>query len=353
MQLKKTNKYKLTKRIVENVEPDESKRIVLWDAEITGFCVRIYPSGKKTYFLQYRNKDRKSHTIKIGVHGNITTKFAREKALKISLSINSGEDPSLASPPKEENYTILNLAEEYLKYRAKIIKVPKGYREDKAVLNEVVLKKYGSVNVKSISTFDLQKLHSELQKTPYKANRVRALLGKMFSLAIQWGWRSDNPINGVEKYNEYERPRWLNDEELQRLWAILGSHYNQSEANAIRLLLLTGSRRGEVLHATWDQFDLEKEVWTKPAHTTKHKRMEHLSLSIQTIEILKNMKAQSDSSFLFPSKITGESLQGIKKAWDTIKTRANLADVRLRDLRNTHTAHLVSSGVNLNIVESS
>ncbi|MBP6951133.1 MAG: site-specific integrase [Alphaproteobacteria bacterium] len=342
--IKKTNKYKLTKRIVENVEPDESKRIVLWDAEITGFCVRIYPSGKKTYFFQYRNKDRKSHIIKIGVHGNITTKFAREKALKISLSISLGEDSSL-NPPQEDNHTILNLAEEYLKHHVKIKKVQKGYREDKAVLNEVVLKKYGSVKVKSISTFDLQKLHSELEKTPYKANRVRALLSKMFSLAIQWGWRSDNPINGVEKYNEYERPRWLNDEELQRLWTILDAHYNQSEANAIRLLLLTGSRRDEVLQATWNQFDLEKEVWAKPAHTTKQKRMEHLSLSIQTIEILKNMKAQSDSSFLFPSKITGESLQGIKKAWNTIKTRANLADVHLRDLRYTRLSHLVSSGL--------
>lgn len=345
MHLKKTNKYKLTKQIVESIEPDESKRIVLWDIEITGFCIRIYPSGKKTYFFQYRNKDRKSHIIKIGVHGNITTKFAREKALKISLSISSGEDPSLTSPPKEENHTILNLAEEYLKYHARIKKVPKGYREDKAVLNEVVLKKYGSVKVKSISTFDLQKLHSELQKTPYKANRVRALLSKMFSLAIQWGWRSDNPINGVEEYVEYERLRLLNDAELQRLWAVLDAHYNQSEANAIRLLLLTGSRRGEVLQATWDQFDLEKEVWAKPAHTTKQKRMEHLSLSIQTIEILKNMKAQSDSSFLFPSKITGESLQGIKKAWDAIKSRANLADVHLRDLRYTRLSHLVSSGL--------
>ncbi|MBP6952370.1 MAG: site-specific integrase [Bacteriovorax sp.] len=344
MQLKKTYKYKLTKRIIESVEPDESKRIVLWDTEIIGFCVRIYPSGKKTYFLQYRKKDRKSHIIKIGVHGNITTKFAREKALKLSLSISSGEDLSL-NPPQEDNHTILNLAEEYLKYHAKIKKTPKGYREDKALLNEVVLEKYGSVNVKSISISDLQKLHSELRKTPYKANRVHALLSKMFSLAIQWGWRSDNPINGVEKYSEYERPRWLNDEELQRLWDALDEHYNQSEANAIRLLFLTSSRRSEVLHATWEQFDFEKEVWTKPAHTTKQKRTEYLPLSIQTIEILKNMKAQSGSSFLFPDKIIDESLQGIKKAWDTIRTRANLTDVRLRDLRNTHTAHLVSSGL--------
>jgi len=349
MSVNQANKIKLTKRIVESVEPDATKRIVLWDTEITGFCIRIYPSGKKTYFLQYRNKDRVSHKIKIGVHGNTTTELAREKAIKLSLSISSGEDPSLA-PPKEANHTMFNLGEEYLNHHAKLKKVPKGYQDDKAVLNEIILKKYGTISVKNISTFDLQKLHSELQKTPYRANRVRALLSKMFNLAVQWGWRSDNPINGVEKYNEYKRHRWLNDEELQKLWSVLEIYHNQSVANAVRLLLLTGSRRGEILHASWDQFDLEKGVWTKPAHTTKQKRMEHLPLSPQAVEILRSMKARSDSTFLFPGKIPGTSLQDIKKAWHTIRTSAGLGEVRLHDLRHTHASHLVSSGLSLSIV---
>ncbi len=350
MHRQKTNKYKLTKRSVESSEPDVSKRIVLWDTEVTGFCVRIYPSGKKTYFLQYRNKDRVTHKIKIGVHGSITAELAREKAIKLSLSISAGEDPSLPPPPKEENHTLFELAEEYLKHHAKLKKVPKGYREDKAILDSIILKKFGYLDVKAISTFDLQKLHSELKETPYRANRVRALLSKMFNLAIQWGWRLDNPIKGVEKYSEQKRYRWLNDEELQSLWAVLNSYINQSVANIIRLLLLTGSRRSEVLHATWDQFDLEKGIWTKPAHTTKQKRMEHLPLSPQTIDLLKCMKAGSDSDFLFPGRTPGASLQDIKKAWHTIRTRAGLESVRLHDLRHTHASHLVSSGLSLSVV---
>ncbi len=172
----------------------------------------------------------------------------------------------------------------------------------------------------------------------------------MFNLAIQWGWRLDNPIKGVEKYSEQKRYRWLNDEELQTLWAVLNSYINQSVANAIRLLLLTGSRRSEVLHATWDQFDLEKGIWTKPAHTTKQKRMEHLPLSPQTIELLKRMKGKADSEFLFPGRTPGASLQDIKKAWHTIRTRAGLEGVRLHDLRHTHASHLVSSGLSLSVV---
>jgi len=350
MQTQKSKKIKLTKRVVESIAMDPSKRVILWDTEVTGFCVRIYPSGKKTYFLQYRNKNRETHKVKIGVHGSITTELAREKAVKLSLSIGAGEDPSIKVVAKEHTHTMSDLGAEYLNLHAKHKKVPKGYREDEAALNNIILKKYASINVKKISTFDLQKLHSELQETPYKANRVRALLCKMFNLAIQWGWRSDNPVMGIEKYQEYKRHRWLNDEEVQRLFSVLEIYHNQSVANAIRLLLLTGSRRNEVLHARWEQFDLEKGIWTKPAHSTKQRKMEHLPLSSLVIEMLKDMNTQKDSPFLFPGKIPNKPLQEIKCAWNTIRKRADISEVRLHDLRHTHASHLVSSGLSLSIV---
>ena len=116
------------------------------------------------------------------------------------------------------------------------------------------------------------------------------------------------------------------------------------------MLVLTGSCRNEVLSATWDQFDLEKGIWTKPAHTTKQNRMEHLPLSSQVITLLKNMKEKSKDKYLFPSKIPGQHLQDIKKSWNTIRKRAGLANVRLHDLRHTHASHLVSSGLSLSIV---
>lgn len=344
-----TNKCKLTKRVVESVEADSTKRTFLWDTEVTGFSVRIYPTGKKTYFLQYRNQDNVTKKIKLGVHGSITTELAREKAAKLSLSISSGEDPSVKIA-SQKNHNMNELGEMYLNLHAKVKKKPVCFKEDEVFLKNIILKRFGSLNVNEISALDLQKLHSNLEKTPYKANRVRALLSKMFNLAIQWGWRSDNPIKGVEKYQEHQRHRWLSDEELEKLWAVLDTYSNQSVANAIRLLLFTGSRRNEVLHATWDQFDLEKGVWTKPAHTTKQKRMEHLPLSTQVIETLKCMKACSDTPYLFPGKIPGKPIQGIKKAWATIRSSADLPDVRIHDLRHTHASHLVSSGLSLSIV---
>ncbi len=351
MSVNKVNKYKLTKRIVESAESDLSKRIVLWDTEVTGFCVRIYPSGKKTYFLQYRNKDRVSHKIKLGVHGNITTELAREKAIQLALQVSAGEDPSVKSPSKAISPTIENLAEKYLNLHAENEKRPKSIKEDKSMLKNYILKEFGSRRVESITLEDIQTLHARLNKTRVRSNRIIALLHKMFNLAVQWRWRADNPAAGIKKYQEDKRTRWLQEDELKRLLDILEITPHQTTANIIRLLLLTGARKHEVLTATWDQFDLEKGVWTKRAHTTKQKKMEHLPLSPAALTLLKNVKEEkNDSLFLFPGNVKGKPLQDIKKSWATICKQAKLKDFRIHDIRHTYASHLVSSGLSLSIV---
>ena len=151
----------------------------------------------------------------------------------------------------------------------------------------------------------------------------------------------------------------LNDEELQRLWFSLKESQNQKAANALRLLLLTGARRGDVLQATWDQFDLERGSWAK------QNKMELLPLSSQAIKLLRKMKNESRSNFLFPGKApsgetppggtpSGEtpakSLTGIQKAWATLCERANLPGIHIYDLRETYASHLAASGVNLSVI---
>src|SRR5215204_1826939 len=82
---------------------------------------------------------------------------------------------------------------------------------------------------------------------------------------VQWGWRGDNPVKGIRRYDEQKRHRWLQDEELQRLVRVLDEHPNQRAANAVRLQLLTGARMGEVLSARKADFDLNRGVWIKPS----------------------------------------------------------------------------------------
>jgi integrase len=351
MQERVTNRSKLTKRIVESATPDLSKRKLLWDTEIIGFCVRIYPTGRKTYFFQYRNQHNATKFIKLGVHGNATTEQAREKAKELAIRVSAGEDPSLQSLPKISGATMEKLADKYLNLHAKTNKRPKSIKEDHSMLKNYVLKEFRSRRVDKITTEEIQALHARLHKKQIRANRLLSLLHKMFKLAVQWKWRIDNPVSGIQRYQENKRTRWLQEDELKGLQTTLDAYPHQNVANIIRLLLLTGARKHEMMEATWDQFNFKKGVWTIQAHTTKQKKFEQYPLSAPALKILKSMKENAEGSpFLFPGRVQGKPLQDIKNAWASIKKQADIKDCTLHDLRHTYASHLVSSGLSLSIV---
>ena len=115
------------------------------------------------------------------------------------------------------------------------------------MIEKIIVPKLGKLRVKSIGKKDIESLHTALKTTPYRANRVLALLSKMFTLATQWGLRGDNPARGVPRFHEDRRERWLSEEEVRRFSNSLDNYSHQNAANALRLLLLTGAREGEVL----------------------------------------------------------------------------------------------------------
>ena len=342
---------KLTKRFVESIQPDPVATLKYWDTEIKGFGVVILPSGRCTYCIKYRNADRIQKHVKIGVHGQITAEEARNLA-KIQLGkVAHGEDLAEAAKQVRHMPIMNELAKQYLELYAENEKRPKSIKEDKAMLKNYILKEFGSRKVDNITLQDIQILHASLSKKRVRSNRILALLHKMFNLAIQWGWRADNPASGIKKYQEHKRTRWLQEDEMKRLLSVLDTYRDQIVANIIRLLLLTGARKHEVLEATWDQFNLEKGVWTKKAHTTKQKKMEHSPLSLSALTILQKIReGKNDSQFLFPGKIKEKPIQDIKKSWATICKQANLEDFTIHDLRHTYASHLVSSGLSLSIV---
>ena len=136
----------------------------------------------------------------------------------------------------------------------------------------------------------------------------------MFSCAIAWEWRFDNPAKGIQTYPEEKRDRWLDEDELKRFWEALERYPEKTIAFIFKLLLLTGARKGEALNATWDQFDLENGVWTKPSHLTKQKKKERLPLSSEAVEILCELKKLTfHSPYFFRSESNeGKPIQEIK-----------------------------------------
>jgi integrase len=319
-----------------------------------GFGIRVKPSNVKSYIVQYRNrKTGASRRKTIGQHGPLLTFHkAKERARIILADALRGNDPVADDRTVRDAPTMRQLAADYLEQHAVPKKRARSVKNDCSIIDRIILPRLGSKKVAAVQSRDIQSLHVSMKITPYQANRLLALLSKMLSLAVKWGWRTDNPVKGIERFQEERRERWLSDRELSQLLSVLIAHPNQRAANAVRLQLLTGARLGEVLNARWSDFDLDRGVWTKPSHHTKQKRTEHIPLSGPTLTLLTEMREKADpnEANLLPGNASGRPLQDIKKFWKAVTEQAGIADYRLHDNRHTHASHLVSSGLSLEIV---
>jgi integrase len=150
----------------------------------------------------------------------------------------------------------------------------------------------GRLKVANVTFGDIDAVHRAITKRgrPYRANRVLALLSRIFSMAIRWHMRADNPCKGIERNQEHKRRRYLSAAELARLAEALKSVSDQQSADIIRLLLLTGARRGEVLQARWHDFDIEAGTWRKPGATTKQKTLHEVPLSSAALRLLRDLR---------------------------------------------------------------
>lgn len=343
---------KLTKRFVESIMPQPGKNVQHWDSELKGFGVLVLPSGRRTYFVQYVNANRVKKHLKIGVHGQINTEEARNLAKQHLGGIAKGEDPAAQKKENKELPLIKDLARDYLERHAGSKKQPKSFKEDKRMIEKIILPALGNQRVKEVSRRNIESLHLELRETSTQANRVLSVLSKMFTLAIEWGWRLDHPVKGIERYHEEKRDVWLREQELSRFWEAIERYPIRPPALALKILIYTGARKNELLKATWDQFELEKGIWTKPSHSTKEKKHHHIPLSEPTIMALKTLQKlnKDNSPYLFPGKTGDKPLEDIKRFWNRIRKEADIEDVHIHDLRHTYASHLVSSGLSLSIV---
>jgi integrase len=179
------------------------------------------------------------------------------------------------------------------------------------------------------------------------ANRVLATTSSMFSEAIAQGLRTDNPCMSVKRNPENKRERYLDATETARLLVVCDQSQYINAANLIRLLVLTGARRGEALLARWEEFDLDAALWVKPSHHTKQKRTHMLPLSPAAVAALTHMKeqAEADCPWLFPSSNSSRSLQDPKRGVSLILMAAGLGrGVTLHTLRHSFAARVVSAG---------
>ena len=340
---------RLTEKLAKSLGPLPSGNKIYFDAEIRGLGLRVTKAGTKSFVLNYRIRGRERRYT-IGPYPEWSVKAARAEAMALRQAIGRGIDVMGERVAERRAPTMQHLCERYLKEHA-IRKAPRGREADESMINQHIIPKLGSYKVAEIQFADIDALHRLISKlTPYRANRVLALLSKMFALAIRWQQRSDNPAKGVQRNPEVPRNRFMSEAELARLTCALDAHPNQSSANAVRILVLTGARRGEVLSACWDQFDLDRGIWTKPSAHTKQKREHRVPLSSGALSVLNAMYEEAKGSYLFPGHGTDAPQRELKKFWAAVCREADLQDLRIHDLRHTYASILASAGASLPII---
>jgi integrase len=346
---------KLTNRIIAKELPvPATGNKITYDTEVKGFGIRITAGGNRSFILNYRRRDDgRERRYTIGAFPTWEAGPAREEARRLRRVIDGGGDPVGELQETRAAPTVADLCarfeEEHLPRKRAWTR--QSYKQ---AIKTHVLPALGSLKVAAVTYADTDKLHRDISKrAPTQANRVLAILSKMFNLAIKWGMRADNPCKGVERNHEEKRKRYMVGDELQRLTAALAAYDNQQAANAIRLLLLTGARKTEVLSAKWSQFDVDSGIWTKPGSTTKQKTEHVVPLSAPALELLRDLyKARrGGSEYVFPSTRADDGCQhDITGAWRSICRDAGITGLRVHDLRHHFASVLASSGHSLPII---
>jgi integrase len=214
--------------------------------------------------------------------------------------------------------------------------------------------------VADVTFADVDRLHRKITALGYarRANSVVAIVSKMFSLAVRWGMRDTNPCKGVERNYEVERKRYLFGEELAQLMVALAAHPDKPSADAFRLLLLTGQRRGEVLAMRWADVDLTTGTWTKPGTTTKQKADHVVPLSAPARQLLSELQDAHRRAhpkkplpeFVFPGRGASGHVTNVKRNWRALTKAAGVTDLRIHDLRHSFASQLVSGGASLPLI---
>ena len=353
---------KLTDTTINKLpKPKTGNRITYDDGDkrVPGFGVRTTAAGARSFVLNYRTRTGRERRITIGACGDWKLKAARDEARDLRRRIDQGEDPLATLEAGRDAKTVADLTRRFLTEHSERKNRASTTASYRRAIEKWVLPKLQHIKVADVTFADVDGLHAYVTKKsgPYIANRMLAVMSKAFNLAIRWQWRTDNPVRGVERNQEEKRHRYMSYEEIAALIKALDAHKDQQACNIVRLLLLTGARRGEVLNARWEQFDLESGVWIKPSALTKQNTLHRVPLSAPARQLLSQIKAVKGdvqpSPWVFPGRSADQPRERINRPWAEICKAAGLTGakaVRIHDIRHSYASILASAGLSLPVI---
>jgi integrase len=286
--------------------------------------------------------------ITIARHPDLSLVEARAKALKLRHDIATGAHFTPESAGRRGEPTIAYLAALYVERHSRPHK--RSWAEDERKI-KLHFRAFDTVRISALTTEGVADWHQQLGRRTgrYMANRCLSLLATMFNLAIRWKLAASNPTIGVKRFREERRERFLNAEEVNRLFKSLDEEASPYWTAFFRLAILLGCRKSELLSARWQDINLDERVWLIPQ--TKAGRPHRLPLPAAAIDVLTTLPSRGNSPWLFSSdKHPGQRLSRADDAWPRIRQRAGIRDVRIHDLRRTLGSWLAAQGCSLPLI---
>ena len=371
---------KITKTVADNAVPRESAYII-FDTQITGFGLRVYPTGAKTWILEYRpnggGRGADKKRLKIGSVKDLTADEARRLAEKRRAEVVVGIDPQARKVAERSAVTVKELSSLFMENLITAKRSKNTYEGYDDAISIHILPAIGTMKADKVTETDIK-----LASKPSMANKVLAVLSSMFSYGISMKYLAsrENPAQSMEKFKENAKERYLTTEELIRLeetlslaetvgipWSIdeqkQSKHLPKDKRTtvisphataAIRLLMLTGARLREILNLEWSVVDLKSGVLrlSKSKSSSTDQGKKDIILSQPAVEVLKSIKRvgryviASDSAGTVEEKPRAD----IKRPWAQVCRHAGLQGVRLHDLRHTFASHGVNEGLGIAVV---
>lgn len=354
----KSEHINFTEKTIANLPtPTKEQGIsIYYDTGTTdGLSIRITYGGTKTYYFAMRFQGR-TVQFKIGRVGDIKLVDARAKAHTYREQATKGEDPSRERKESLKDITLKQFYESVYKPEySSVHKKVGSIKNDDSIFNHW-LNVFHNRTLLSINSNEIEKLHNKikLERTPHTANRMLSLIKHMYVIAVKYGYvrRDANPTEFLNKFPEKSRGRFLQSDELKKLFDALDKEPNEVFKNYVLISLFSGIRRNNVLTLRWSNVDLKNGFIYLPE--TKNGEPQQVPMSNQLKELLETMRATADSEWVIPSnKSASGHLEDPKRPWQDLLKRAGIADLRLHDLRRTQGSYQAITGASMVVIGKS
>ena len=332
------------------------------DPKATGFGIRPFPGGGKSWFIDYR-LDGRQKRFTLGPFPRWSADAARERAKELRKQIDKGFDPAGNKRQRREAPTVKDLIDRYVADHIPRKALNAHRLQDEHRMLAAIGSRLGvHTKLGDIHGGDIADMHRRMTEAngPVRANRILAVASKMFAMSLvprageTHPWRdavAGNPCKGVERNHEEARERFFSQAELAAISDAL-SEYGGVAADCIRLVMLTGCRPGEAIKARWSEFDADAGYWVRPSAHVKTRKTLKLPLSPPAIELIERLRKQrGKSAHVFPGAAPGEPIVTLQHCWNFVKQRAGLEQsARVYDLRHSFASVGAGGGLSLPVI---